>query len=175
MGSARWKGKAMIFRQDERLTDRAERIREKCHGERLKDFQILYVFRDEHAVSDGKPQLGRTTRPGALLKFLCERAFSFKPDFLIEIAEDLWGELEREEQDALLDHELAHCDYRETKQGDRRPRLRGHDVEEFSEVLRRRGAWKPELLHFIHTSKQMPLFPRRGEAEKDRKTAAAGS
>lgn len=67
--------------------------------------------------------------------------------FWIEIAEDKWEELSDSQRLALLDHELLHCDVAETEDGWKMA-LRDHDVEEFNEIVRRHGLWKPSLFEF---------------------------
>ena len=150
----------MVYTQDDKLTALGEKVRNKCHATRLSGFEILYLFRDEPATVKGKVKLGQAKKPNPLTVFLCEKAFDVRPDFLIEIAGELWKELAPFQREALLDHELAHFDCQETKDGETVPTLRAHDVEEFREVLERRGAWMPDLKDFVECAKQLKLFPK---------------
>ena len=147
----------MNYRQDEQLTELGEKVRGKCHKERLDGFMVAYLFREEAAKSKGKLQLGKATCPGGVTTFLLEEMFGETVDFLIEIAEDLWKGLSSSQREALLDHELAHCTYKEDKSGTHLPSIRGHDVEEFREVLKRRGVWNADLGGFVAECQQIKL------------------
>ena len=149
----------MVYRQDHKLTELGERVRNKCHKTRIDGFQILYLFRDEPAKRKGKVLIGQAKMPNPLTQFLCEGAFGMTPDFLIEIAEAPYKDLTPAQREALLDHELAHLGAKDDKDTSV-PIIRAHDVEEFREVLERRGAWSPGLKDFIQTAKQLKLFPK---------------
>jgi hypothetical protein len=148
----------MNFRDDGLLTNLGQTVRQQCHT-RLADSKLLFLFRSEAAKSKGRVRLGAARKPGALLAFLCHKAFGVSPDFIIEIAEDCWELLTANERLALLDHELQHCHLEvNPKTGEIKTGLVGHDVEEFGSVLARRGAWRPDLKRFIDTARQLDLF-----------------
>jgi Putative phage metallopeptidase len=66
--------------------------------------------------------------------------------FLIELPLDVWNALPADSREALLDHELCHCLVDEDPQtGALKPKLAGHDLEEFVAVVRRHGLWKPDV------------------------------
>jgi hypothetical protein len=158
----------MIFRTDDALTDLGERVRAACHSD-IKDCEVLFLFRDEPTKRHGKTRLGTAKKANALTKFLCRTAFDSDPDFVIEIEEESYQKLTVEQQEALLDHELAHCTVRkDAKTGDERPVLRGHDIEEFRDVVERRGLWHPDLKEFVKVTRQLKLFPK----DADQKGAA---
>lgn len=65
--------------------------------------------------------------------------------FWIEVCGEAWESLSTTQRDALLDHELAHCVLLPTEDGDLKMSIAPHDVEEFQEIVRRHGAWTPQL------------------------------
>lgn len=96
---------------------------------------IGFIFRDEATTSKGKTVFAKAWKPPAWLQ-------AYKTlDFIIEIAEDIWNDLDTDRRIALIDHELCHCD----NLGDT-PSLRAHDVEEFTEIIERHGFWNRDLM-----------------------------
>jgi hypothetical protein len=85
------------------------------------------------------------------------RLFGRIPDFLIVLDREYWFKASALEREILAYHELMHCVHKRDRSGellytdDDRPRwgLKGHDVEEFSAVVRRYGAWKHDIREFI--------------------------
>jgi hypothetical protein len=67
--------------------------------------------------------------------------------FLIRVAADIWHGLSAAERAALVDHELMHCAVEERETGLQLV-LRGHDVEEFEDIVRRHGLWTDDLVTF---------------------------
>jgi len=77
--------------------------------------------------------------------------FFAKPvKFIITLDRPKWDELSSEQQMALLDHELCHCDFSENeKTGEIKARIREHNIEEFNEIVMRHGAWDAALQVFV--------------------------
>lgn len=75
-------------------------------------------------------------------------------DFTIVINGDIWPTLPPDAQEALVDHELCHCDSEVDKNGTQVWKLKHHDVEEFASVIKRRGLWKSDLTEFNDAVKQ---------------------
>lgn len=126
------------------------------HHRHLMGVDIRFVFVDPIPVSKGKQVWGRARKVGGLNAFLGhripedeivdgDRDWSF---FVIEIARDVWDHLEPAGRMALLDHELCHCDIGEDAEGNRKLVTRAHDIEEFQEVVRRHGLWRPDVESF---------------------------
>ena len=63
-------------------------------------------------------------------------------DFVIILSEDAWAELGEDQKRALLDHELCHIQLDDKGNW----KMRGHDFEEFVEVVHRWGAWRIDLM-----------------------------
>lgn len=127
---------------------------------------IIYLFRSEHAESNGKIELGKAKRIGGLNAYLANRhdleqqndagdnpaeKQVAEPIKLIEIAFDVWQQLNTKQREALVDHELMHF----AADGG----MRGHDLEEFRAIVDRHGLWRPEIELFAQTIAQQKLFP----------------
>lgn len=75
-------------------------------------------------------------------------------DFVIMLNFEAWNnaEFSHAQQEALIDHELTHCQpvlddmiQRTDEANNRLWRLRRHDVEEFVEIAERHGMWRHQL------------------------------
>lgn len=100
--------------------------------------KIGYLFR-EKMERRGQVRLGTAAKASSKVLFLTGL------DFLIEFNWQAWRELTPKQRIALVDHELCHCE-RDIEKGVYT--LRHHDVEEFSEIVRRWGLWTPDLCGF---------------------------
>ena len=122
--------------------------------------------------ADGKIVLGRCVKATDLQRELIDY------DFVIVLNKEFWEdpEFSREKKLALLDHELCHAARAVDSDGSpmidskNRPvwRVRGHDVEEFEEVVARHGVWKRDLERFaeaIAKRKKSPLFSEASKPE----------
>jgi hypothetical protein len=154
-----------------------QRVRTQCHGE-LCDARIGLAWRRPgwKPDADGLQVIGKCIKISDLHKEFM--AF----DFIIVLAEEVWknDEWTDERKEALLDHELMHAAPSEDDEGglkvDERGRTiwrtRKHDIEEFREVVERRGCYKQDLEQFARTimeNTQPSLF---GEDEVPHPTAA---
>lgn len=108
---------------------------------RAEQHRIVYVFRSEAAVSNGKEVWGKARKVTGLNAFLARGG---QPFFVIEIAADIWKHLEPSQQRALVDHELSHCYVTDT--GDLT--LLPHDIEEFGGIVHRHGLWHQDVQSF---------------------------
>lgn len=158
------------------------------HHVHLVDANILYVFTDQKRKRCDRVRLGSAAKLSSLQRFLASGLDSVAdgPDFIILIDSTLWVELRATERRALVDHELCHCalfvnnsrpaQWRRIQPNenpddfaDRRWGMRGHDIEEFGEVLYRHGFWKPdapERAFFEIVGMQLKLPERNGTAPK---------
>ena len=76
------------------------------------------------------------------------RALGIDGDYLLTINHDAWEQFSMKQKRALVDHELHHMAKRKAKDGSTRWLLRQHDVEEFTEIVKRYGAWTSSLSRF---------------------------
>lgn len=127
-----------------------------AHHEHLADARIEFVFRDKANKSHGRIVLGTARKVGGLNAYLA-RAITTEPEdlepgppfFLIELALDQWLELDDNGRRALVDHELCHCLAAvDDETGELVLSTRGHDLEEFTEIVDRHGLWKADLARF---------------------------
>lgn len=106
----------------------------------LKMAKIGVVFRSETSSAGGYEVWAKTAKADAKTNALLEGAGADMIDFLIWIAEPAWKNLSTEQRQALVDHELCHCSGVEDAW-----RMRGHDFEEFGEIVERHGFWNRNL------------------------------
>ena len=78
-----------------------------------------------------------------------ERQLGIGYDFILLINEQRWILLNSYQQEALIDHELAHIRCKVREDGSVEYRLVGHDVEEFTDVVKRRGLWDVDLKELV--------------------------
>lgn len=114
---------------------------------------------------DGRLMLGKCVKATDLQRELVDI------DFVILLNREVWEDIDFTEhkQLALLDHELCHAARSVDSDGEARIdtkgrpvwRTRGHDIEEFREVVERHGLYKYDLEKFaeaIAKRKRTPLF-----------------
>jgi len=80
-----------------------------------------------------KTVAGKCKRTGPEFKYFV----SF--DYLIEISEDVWQALDNEQKRILVFHELMHVLVVINKAGDYMYKLKSHDVEDFSKLIKLYG------------------------------------
>lgn len=119
--------------------------------------------------ADGRLKLGQCKKAGDLEREL------HGYDFIILLNHEAWNvaEFTTEQMTALLDHELCHAQVTLDDEGEMkrdtagRPvwRVRGHDVEEFVEIVGRHGCWTSGLEKLAQQAMRnadAPLFRREG-------------
>lgn len=125
------------------VADVAQPLIDTIHT-RLTDVPLRFVFRSEAAVTKGHEVWGKARLVTGLNAHLAgpiiAGGLTWDRLFVIEIANDIWLELDDRQRTALVDHELSHC----WADGEKLT-LRGHDVEEFAGVIRRWGLWRESL------------------------------
>lgn len=142
--------------------------------EHLNEADILFVwsataFKRREASVVGTAQLGAQQGGSGKKEFL-ESVYRQMnggrlPDFIITIAAPYVVEASESAICALIEHELYHCSFQRDKfGGQRRNRktreltwaMKGHDIEEFTGVVKRYGAYSPELQRFAGALKAGP-------------------
>lgn len=148
----------------------AARLIEWQEHKHLKDFdaKIDWLMRDHPRAKAGRSILGSAHIPSVqgelsdCFEWLLNRLFGRIPDFLIILDARWWGEFSPLQQEILVYHELSHCVIKSDAYGTPRFHrdgtpiwgLKGHDVEEFTETVRRYGAYNSELQEFIDAARQ---------------------
>jgi predicted metallopeptidase len=138
-----------------------ERIASDLIGKHHRDLdgvRIEYVFRETAAKKAGKHIWGQARKVSGLNAYLATDTTSDVVDvddfFVIEIAEDIWAELNDQERIALVDHELCHCVAEVDEDAETITlRVAPHDVEEFRVIVERHGLWRGDVEHFAESVK----------------------
>lgn len=132
------------------------------------DVTIKCLFRHPAAKSHGRVVYGKAGKVGGRSAYLVALEHDVRVDegepvdfFVIEIAHEPWQGLTESQRRALVDHELCHLDVElDDISGDRKLGTRGHDLEEFREVVQRHGLWQPSVAKFTEVAKAAQLaFP----------------
>lgn len=124
---------------------------------------VEFLMRNFDLVEGGRVVLGAVHLPKVqgklkgVFEWMIERTFGYMPTFLIVLDTHYWQSVGPREREILIFHEACHMGLKRDKYGevqedeDGRPRwgLVGHDVEEFTAVVARYGAWNGELEGFI--------------------------
>jgi hypothetical protein len=169
----------------------AGQVINECYPELDRpEVEIVYVFlnkRDKNGIPvipkrKGKEVWGDVKVVSGLNAYLAAdgRAGNVSEEgevrsfFVVTITQVVWNARFNEEQRvAFLDSMLSRCEYDSEKD---KLSTREFDVREYHQVMKRRGAWHPELETFLKASKQMPLpnVAPPGKVRKSR-TAHAGA
>lgn len=73
-----------------------------------------------------------------------QRQAGIDGDYILTLNGSAWPKMPEKQRKALVDHELYHMSKKKTKNGTSF-KLRDHDVEEFIEIVKRYGNWRPNL------------------------------
>ncbi|MDO8391028.1 MAG: putative metallopeptidase [Actinomycetota bacterium] len=117
--------------------------------------RIEALFMDNIPMSHGRLVYGRARKVSGQTAWWAQygshpaRAERFDPATpfgVVEIAHPIWSSLSEHKRIALVDHELCH--FRVDWEAEP-PALmiRGHDFEEFAQVIRRRGLWNASAVN----------------------------
>lgn len=109
----------------------------------LMDANIGFLFREEAQKNKGRMILASAMKVPDKLKTLLNL------DFLIWISEEDWNKMTSSQREALVDHELCHC-----VRGSNGFTIRGHDLEEFHDVVERHGLWRNDVYKFYKLAAQ---------------------
>jgi hypothetical protein len=110
----------------------------------LATARIHYVFINEATQKGGHEVLGKAR------KLAGYQLWALEKDFVVEVALDKWNELSEPQRTALTDHLLERCFGEEDEEsGEMKWKLREPDVQEFSTILERHGAWHESLVGFV--------------------------
>lgn len=114
----------------------------------LATARMLCCFVDQAASKGGRELWGKVRKLSGFLEWALEK------DFVVEVALDKWNDLTEKQRTALIDHLLERCTGEEEEEtGAMRWKVREPDVQEFSSVLHRQGAWNEDLHGFVSMAK----------------------
>jgi Putative phage metallopeptidase len=132
----------------------------------LAEFQphVEFLLRTENLMLGGRSILGAVHLPRVqgmlkgIFAWMLERSFGAVPDFLVILDADYWAQCSPLQREILIYHETQHMAIRRDTDGDfvidddtgrAKFTTAGHDVEEFTSVVRRYGAYDDTLRAFI--------------------------
>ncbi len=117
--------------------------------------RIKYIFVSEASKKNGRPVLGKARKVSGALEFLIES------DFRLEIALDMWNMSSENQRNARVDHLLECCTGEEDeKTGDMKWKMRSADIQEFTSILRRHGAWNDDLSGMVEVAQRLNIEAR---------------
>lgn len=152
---------AKLYGAAESVEEIANRLLPTYHSE-LATARIQYIFVDKSSAKNGRPVLGKSRRISGALEFLLEK------DFLIEVALDQWDPASERQREALVDHLLESCTGEEDEKngGAMKWKMRSPDVNEFTAILHRHGAWNVELQGMVEVAQRLNIEARVQEVEE---------
>lgn len=152
---------ARMYGEAEQVKEIADQLIPHYHPE-IASARIGYVSVDKASKKNGKPVLGKARKVSGVWEHLVEL------DFLIEVAQDQWNPATNRQRHALVDHLLECCTgVEDEKTGEMKWTMRSPDVNEFTAILQRHGAWHEELEGLVQVAQQLNLDARIQEVEDD--------
>ena len=144
---------SQLYSDCETLETLAKTLIPSYHPE-LATARIRYVCCEKSGKKGGKLVHGKVRKISGAMEFLVEA------DFVIEVGLDVWNDLTSEQRLAVTDHLLERCWGEEDEEDSGAPMkwtLREPDVQEFSTILQRRGAWNSDLQGFCQVAHEIDL------------------
>ena len=145
----------MEFKLSEEAAKIGAGIMEEHHAH-LLGVRVEFLMMSKTPKSKGKEVWGRAKKISGLPAFLAQETlqdyYEDQPAdfFVIELSEEIWETLTAKGKQALIDHELSHCELEiDDETGATSLAIVGHDVTEFSAVMERHGLWNDGLRDFI--------------------------
>lgn len=125
----------------------------KKHHRHLERARIVVLGKPKAGKRRGKTNVATASKAPAALNALVKDEIG-EVHYQIAIGLDAWDKLDAKKRRIVLDHELCHFAGQDEagKWG-----LVGHDVEEFTTILGRHGAWTADLELFVKQAKQLEL------------------
>lgn len=135
----------------------------------LAEWDIRFLWK---AAGSGKEVAGRC-------KVLSgELAYFVGADWLIWLAADICrvGEFDDTQVEALLYHQLCHCEVKVDSKGEEKPAAKRHELEMFRGEVERYGLWDSALVKAkkVFDTAPLPGFERR-EAERPARSKSRGT
>lgn len=150
-----------LYGEAESAEEIANRLIPTYHSE-IASARIQYIYEETASMKNGRPVLGKVRKISGPMEYLLEK------DFLVMIALDCWNAMDESHRTALMDHLLERCSGEEDeKTGDMKWVLREPDVQEFTTILRRHGAWTVDLEGLVSVAKEIQIEERVQEVEDE--------
>lgn len=141
-------------------------VRTLHHGD-TKQARIALAWRlRTKADKDGRIKLGQCIKVSDLHREFADY------DFIITLNRDFWEDtvVTDAQRSALLDHEMMHAapsyngesgEHEVDERGRFLFRVRGHDFEDFNDIIQRHGIWKRDLqrlAELLREKRKAPMF-----------------
>lgn len=152
---------AVLWTEAEKpVLDLARRVIAQHHP-KLADARIIFVMRSEAPASNGKVTYGKAKKLSA------EMQVHIYADFIIWFALNEWLGLTAVQREALMDHELCHCQWDGLAAS-----IRPHDAEVMIPNIVRFGFWWPQASTFesavkLAIQQPLPLPPSPDEPKRE--------
>lgn len=121
------------------------------HHSHLIEARIVYLFRNGKWVKKGRAVLGQAKLAAEDARFIGQY------DFIIIVNLNAWNNAGVTTREALVDHELTHCECEIDRAGNNRWKIADHDVHEFISIVRRHGPWASDLQRLLKASQEAPF------------------
>jgi len=140
----------------------ADRIIPTYHPE-LATAKIRYIAVDTASKKGGRAVMGKVRKVSGSLHYLLDETH-----FLMEVPMDVWNPMNEAQRTALVDHLLERCTGEEDdKNGEMKWLVREPDVQEFTTILRRHGAWTVDLEGLVSVAQSIQIEERVQEIEDE--------
>lgn len=136
----------------------AEKLIKEHHPD-IAEFRMEFVFVDKTPNKGGKEVWGTMRKVSALPAYLAaddkDQADGYtEPFFVMVISKPIWENLPDDKKVALVDHELCHAGVKTDKDGNPKPHIIPHDLEEFTAIVKRHGLWRDDVKEFLEVAKK---------------------
>lgn len=130
----------LLFDDFETLEMLAKKLIPEHHPD-LAEANIRYICRNTASKRSGKQVPGNVYKMQGKFKYLT------KCDLVLEVALEVWNELQPNQRVALVDHLLTRCVGEENEEtGDWKWSIIPPEIQEFPEVAERHGQWNEGLV-----------------------------
>lgn len=152
-----------------------DEVRKMHHGD-TKEARIALAWKLRTAADkDGRIVLGKCIKVSDLHREFADY------DFIITLNKEFWEEptVTKQQRMALLDHEMMHAapsyngetgEHEVDERGRYLFRIRGHDFEDFNDIIQRHGIWKRDLTRLaelLREKRKAPMFAVDPTAQQD--------
>jgi hypothetical protein len=124
------------------------------HHKHLERATVLCLGKPKASKRGDKVNIAKARKVTKAMNALLKDSNVGEGHYLIEIGLDAWRALDKEKRKIVLDHELMHMAGQDDKG---HWTTVGHDIEAFTEEIRRYGAWTAELEIFAKEARQLSL------------------
>jgi len=143
-------------------------IKQNREFKHLREAKILCRFRIGQWSSRGKMILGQAKVLSAFERF------ETGAELAVIVNGDIWDTLTNHQKEALVHHELCHFEQMTNKEGEPkyddndRPmyKIVGHDLEEFSAVVKRYGLWMEDVKQLVKAADEHRQLSMKFEEDK---------